>query len=156
MKTWWPFSDRTVKVIILTGSTVGCTGGFLYLLGVMSLNYDRLNNSAVAFLVLTVIGLLCTFVPFSSCMIRLTRLRKGGASKEGLKPLRKLGMLTLLPFYIPHVFLMASGLWFETTGKDRLEQLNKQASYEYKQRLLARKAARDRANKVPPLDKGGR
>lgn len=156
MKSWWPLSDRIVKAIVLLGSVAGCIGGVHFLLGVMSLSYDRLNNSAATFLVVAVIGLVCTFVPFISCMIRVAMLRKGGASKESLKPLRKFGMLTLLPFYSPHVFLMASGLWFETTGRDRLEQLNKQASFEYKQRLLARKAAREHGSTVIPLEKGGR
>ncbi len=156
MKTWWPLSDRIVKAIVLVGSIAGCIGGVFLLLVVKSLSYHRLNQYGAVYIAVAIIGLVCTFVPFISCMIRLTRLRKEGASKVSLKPLRKLGMLTLLPFYIPHIFLMASVLWFETTGKERMDQMNKQASSEYKQRLLARKAAREQGRKVPPLDNGGR
>ena len=153
MRSWWPLSDRAVKAAIVSGSIVGTCGGIWFLLTVVSLRYDRLNQAGPVFWVVALLASAFAFIPFASCIARLMRQRKQGLRGQELKPIRKLAMLTLIPFYVPHIFLFASGVWMESVGRERIEQLNKQASYEYKQRLQSRKSAREHASKVPPSDK---
>ena len=152
MRVEWPLSETVARRAVMVSTLISLVSGLTLAWSIFSLDYKTLTGALPWFISSLITSSLISFIVFISYAGHIKQVVKEQGPRRVPKELKQAAFIATLPFYIPHIFLLVSGLWFETVGRERLEQRSKRASSEYKQNLLIRKASREPGSKAPPLD----